>query len=423
MPSYNQKRKIFQKLKIRAKAKHPNGQVLFGCFACLLTILGLVFFTPVKVVAVECPSGSPININTANESDLDTLYGIGPAKAEDIVNYRDANGYFLKTIDIQKVSGIGSATYESIKLCITVGSESLEDSDNDTFDSERSESKDDEATNRTTANNNEEESYKSVISGPLDDNFSLSIRAPKVVYVNQTFSLDAEPKNVSDRYLKRLDYVWSFGDGEAGYKQFMLHMYKYPGTYAIVLKAKYRRSEQIARHTITVLPVDFSITRSPAGDIQINNDARYEINLTGYKVKGSKAITLPENTILLPGRTITIPKGDLVVGQQSLVRLYDEQGTIVASTFGATNQVQPTPVVTAPTPTVSGIKQDNHNFTFADDDNTLTVVEDQEEPGRATTTSSAESQDARTSIPTDSWPYLGLIGLLAIGTFGVLYKN
>ncbi len=61
-----------------------------------------------------------ININTASKEELMTLPGIGSSKAEDIINYRNTNGYFTKIQDITNVSGIGSALYEKIKDLITV---------------------------------------------------------------------------------------------------------------------------------------------------------------------------------------------------------------------------------------------------------------------------------------------------------------
>ena len=66
------------------------------------------------------PSGK-ININTALTEELDTLPGIGPAFAQRIVEYREANGPFKSIEEITNVSGIGDVTFQKIKDCITVG--------------------------------------------------------------------------------------------------------------------------------------------------------------------------------------------------------------------------------------------------------------------------------------------------------------
>lgn len=61
-----------------------------------------------------------ININKANETDLQTLPGIGASLAGRIVEYRDSNGKFNEIEDIKNVSGIGDSKYENIKNLICV---------------------------------------------------------------------------------------------------------------------------------------------------------------------------------------------------------------------------------------------------------------------------------------------------------------
>lgn len=61
-----------------------------------------------------------ININTATSEQLQSLSGIGQAKAEAIIAYREENGDFSSISDITNVSGIGESTYEKIKDQITV---------------------------------------------------------------------------------------------------------------------------------------------------------------------------------------------------------------------------------------------------------------------------------------------------------------
>lgn len=61
-----------------------------------------------------------ININKASQTELETLPGIGPSTALQIINYRDENGKFSSIEDLKKVSGIGENKFEKIKSLICV---------------------------------------------------------------------------------------------------------------------------------------------------------------------------------------------------------------------------------------------------------------------------------------------------------------
>ena len=63
--------------------------------------------------------GGIININTASFDALQTLPGVGPATAQNIIDYRNDNGYFETIEDIKNVSGIGESTYNQLKDFIT----------------------------------------------------------------------------------------------------------------------------------------------------------------------------------------------------------------------------------------------------------------------------------------------------------------
>ena len=61
-----------------------------------------------------------VNINTASETELQTLNGIGASTAKKIVDYRNQNGDFNTVEEIMNVSGIGQSKFDSIKDDITV---------------------------------------------------------------------------------------------------------------------------------------------------------------------------------------------------------------------------------------------------------------------------------------------------------------
>lgn len=61
-----------------------------------------------------------ININTADEKELQNIKGVGPALAGRIIEYRENNGAFKSIEEIKKVRGIGEKTFEKMRDSITV---------------------------------------------------------------------------------------------------------------------------------------------------------------------------------------------------------------------------------------------------------------------------------------------------------------
>jgi competence protein ComEA len=73
------------------------------------------------VTRLTNPSLNLVDINTATLEQLDILPGIGPKTAQEIIDYRNANGPFARIENIMDVPGIGQATFGKIKDLITVG--------------------------------------------------------------------------------------------------------------------------------------------------------------------------------------------------------------------------------------------------------------------------------------------------------------
>lgn len=65
-------------------------------------------------------SSDKVNLNSADETALTTLPGIGPSKAQAIIAYREENGSFKTIDDLKSVSGIGDKTFEKLRELIDV---------------------------------------------------------------------------------------------------------------------------------------------------------------------------------------------------------------------------------------------------------------------------------------------------------------
>lgn len=64
--------------------------------------------------------GGPVDLNTATIAELETLDGVGPAIAQKIVDWRQANGGFRSVDDLAQVSGIGPKKLEAMRPRVRV---------------------------------------------------------------------------------------------------------------------------------------------------------------------------------------------------------------------------------------------------------------------------------------------------------------
>jgi competence protein ComEA len=65
-------------------------------------------------------AGATVNLNTATKDELVALSGIGPAKAQAILDYRAAHGPFKTVEQLKDVKGIGAKRFEKLKPELTV---------------------------------------------------------------------------------------------------------------------------------------------------------------------------------------------------------------------------------------------------------------------------------------------------------------
>lgn len=80
----------------------------------LRTLVFALLLAPLACLAAA------ININTADARELESVKGIGPAKARAIVEYREIHGPFARVADLRNVPGIGEKTLAQIRRKLTV---------------------------------------------------------------------------------------------------------------------------------------------------------------------------------------------------------------------------------------------------------------------------------------------------------------
>ncbi len=68
----------------------------------------------------SCAAFAALNLNTATKEELIALPGIGPAKAQAILDYRKEHGAFKSVEELKDVKGIGAKRFEKLKGELTV---------------------------------------------------------------------------------------------------------------------------------------------------------------------------------------------------------------------------------------------------------------------------------------------------------------
>lgn len=86
------------------------------------TFLSSVFCFCLMLAAslAAADESGPININTASAEELTRLNGIGEARAEAIIDWREENGSFVSIEQLQEVQGVGAATVDSNRELVTL---------------------------------------------------------------------------------------------------------------------------------------------------------------------------------------------------------------------------------------------------------------------------------------------------------------
>ena len=281
-------------------------------------------------------------------------------------------------------------------------------------------------TSKRTSSSNSKETVRLILPGVT---LALDIDGQTVGYVNQAISFSVSASGIGKTLAESLLYQWNFGDGNTALEDKPVHAFSYPGKYVVTVYGSYMRQEQVARHEITILPVALSVTKSSTGDVQINNDSPYELDISGYQLEGNKLFTFPAYSVLLPNQTVTISQNRL---GGSYARVKDTTGAVVSTRISALeshkkNELRTTEsktAIAAPVRSDSTISIKTESAT-----NTKNYVL------LANTTSEIQSiavaknspyvaavASSTSGVPSEAWPYLGLIGVIILGLIGTARK-
>lgn len=254
-----------------------------------------------------------------------------------------------------------------------------------------------------------------------DSELRLAIIAPDTGYVNQELTFAAAATGIGERLIDSLSYEWNFGDLTTSGAREPQHHFTHSGTYVVTLYASYARHEAVARHTITILPRSLLLATTSNG-LLIHNQSPYEIDLSGYVLKGRDEIVLPPRTIISERGSIPVLVHDEVA---TMYALYDTAGQIVSSILPDTRE--PTPAVNSAVVVGASAPALSHSVAVAPTPRIAATSTSRTNPMLITEAAAASLPSdqpvaqlaAGTAVPADKLPYLGLMALLTVSILAV----
>jgi len=266
---------------------------------------------------------------------------------------------------------------------------------------------------------------------PSTKDLQLTLTVPEVVYVNQPVSFTVSGHGPGRDILNSLVYTWNFGDTFTAQGKAPTHVYQYPGEYLLVVHAKYARHDVTVQKNIRVVPVGVSISRTKDGDIVLTNTAPQEIDISGYVLKGTDALVLPQHTRLLKAGSITIDKERVLSNGVGIVALYNRDSMMLASEGRDTLMAAPSQFTVRTTeskvPIVS--RASETKTPVASGDSSKTAETKGIVAGTSTTFSgltipvyAADSESTKNEGKKNVLPYVGL-GLILVAASVLLYRR
>ncbi|HEY4483740.1 MAG TPA: PKD domain-containing protein [Candidatus Paceibacterota bacterium] len=141
----------------------------------------------------------------------------------------------------------------------------------------------------------------------------------------------------------RVNYYWSFGDGTSERGKEVSHVYKYPGFYNVVLNARGRESEAVARTEVEVIKANLRLEIAPdKSQVMVVNEATDEVNIGNFVLDygGQNTFIFSEDTILNPGAMVVVDEvmsGINVINKVTLKTI--AQNNVVEANVGDVSEI------------------------------------------------------------------------------------
>ncbi len=228
-----------------------------------------------------------LNINIADSTALQTLNGIGPSKAQAIIDYRTEHGPFAKIEDIMNVSGIGATTYANIQNYITVGGTPAPQP---------------QAQVQPPPPSQPQAQTPAPFSAAPVPSLTVRITTDPRATAGAGSVFEGQAYGVEDLPIENARYVWNFGDGATAEGMSVFHTYAYPGKYTLVLVAASGMLSGRAKMVVEAVSSRVRLLAESDGSLALHNDSGAELAVGYWTLKrGSGSFAIPEGTLIAAG--------------------------------------------------------------------------------------------------------------------------
>lgn len=214
----------------------------------------------------------------------------------------------------------------------------------------------------------------SIVVNPGRDRISL-VGTP-VVFETRAINEDNKKE-----YVDGVSYEWSLGDGSSQSGRKIEHIYREPGDYVVVVRAKFREDIAVSRTKIKVYPFDVEVSDvEPSQYVELKNNLNVEANIGGsWLSNGNAVFQIAPDTIILPKTKIKIPREVLVIDISNEVLFRDPSGFLVSSykpiikTGEVLGAVYQPPTKTQPVVVIEDSKPNTQGTWFIDKENVIDI--------------------------------------------------
>ena len=246
-----------------------------------------LLFAVLILLPATVSAATLVNINTADKATLMTLSGLGGTgvKAQAVIDYRTQNGPFAAIEDIMNVSGIGTATFNTIKDSITVGGAAPAPQDPAPTQSQA----------QPQPQTQTAQSSGGAIPPPITAQITTdtaAVAGAGTLFEGAAFGTQGQP------LLSGVRYLWNFGDGGVAEGARVLHTYEYPGVYDVQVSVGYNYSSATARLVVAAVAAQVALVAEGDGSLTVVNNSSNDLDIGRWSLR--QFVALAQFRLLYP---------------------------------------------------------------------------------------------------------------------------